>query len=424
MTTLSRIAFMKPTEASEVEPLPLRAATYPERFEPAPPRSPLTGPTQPFADARQNSRLDAALNDPLSVTWAQRFASPLRPDTRAHSVLQHRNAILVQAAVWQLFGLDGKLRRAGRSGPSPIVITPDDQSFCQVNNDGCLVSASLATGRTQWSYGLHLADSATYPFVGVRGRSVVVVGAELDRNPEEEPKHQTTLAVEVLDVGDPVEASPEGILRSGTSRGALVVDMAGDVVGAMDGDRVLVAWRDHVLTAGMDLSVKQLVRGTFEPRAVSLGDAGRAYLIVRTSEGPRLWMLNAQGEQVFSVRLPDDAADTRVPPIITGDHRVFVVTDSRITAFSPMGDHLWEFAPQRGRPRALVTAEGWLLVAVADTLGVIDAEGRSATIFHLPGETFSTAPVLTASGEIFVATETALVCIGPEFDASHRTIIR
>jgi hypothetical protein len=179
-----------------------------------------------------------------------------------------------------------------------------------------------------------------------------------------------------------------------------------------------------VLTAGPELSVKDLIGGSFEPRAISLGEAGRAYLIVRTTEGPRLWMLNAQGEQVFSARLPDDAADTRVPPILTADHRVFVVTDSRITAFSPMGEQLWEFAPQRGRPRALVTAEGWLLVAVDDTLGVIDAEGLSATLFQLPGEVFTTAPVLTASGEIFVATETSLVCIGPEMDLSHRTILR
>jgi len=124
------------------------------------------------------------------------------------------------------------------------------------------------------------------------------------------------------------------------------------------------------------------------------------------------------------VRLPDDAADTRVPPIITADHRVFVVTDSRITAFSPMGDQLWEFAPPMGRPKASVTAEGWLLIAVDDIVGIMDAEGRSATLFQLPGEGFVTAPVLTTSGEIFVATETALVCIGPEFDASHRTIIR
>ena len=424
MTTLSRIAFMKPAEVSEVEPQPIRAASYPERFDPAPPRATPTGPTQPFADGRQNSRLDAALRDPLSVTWAQRFASPLRPDTRAHSVLQHRDAILVQAPVWQLFGLNGSPRRAGRAGPSPMVISPDERAFLWVNSDGYLVSAPLDTGRTRWSYGLHLADGATFPFVGVRGPRVVVVGVEFAGNPEAQPKQATRLAVEVIEPGSPVDASPEGILRSAKTPGALEVGCAGDAFAAMSDDRVVVAWRDHLLAVGFDLSTKQLLRGTFEPRAISLGEAGRAYLIVRTSEGPRLWMLNAQGEQVFSVRLPDDAADTRVPPIITADHRVFVVTDSRITAFGPMGDQLWEFAPPKGRPRASVTAEGWLLVAVDDIVGIMDAEGRSATLFQLPGEVFVTAPVLTTSGEIFVATERELVCIGPEFDASHRTIIR
>lgn len=424
MTTLSRIAFMKPVEVSEVEPQPVRAASYPERFDPAPPRAAPSGPTQPFADGRQSSRLDAALRDPLSVTWTQRFASPLRPDTRAHSVLQHRDAILVQAPVWQLFGLNGGARRAGRAGPSPVVISPEERSFLWVNSDGYLVSAPLDTGRTRWSYGLHLSDGATYPFVGVRGPLVVVVGAEFAGNPEARPKQKTRLAVEVIEPGSPAEASPEGILRSAKTPGALEIECAGDVFAALSDDRVVVAWRDHVLSVGLDLSVKRLLRATFEPRAISLGEAGRAYLIVRTGEGPRLWMLNGQGEQVFSVRLPDDAVDARVPPILSADHRVFVVTDSRITAFSPTGEHLWEFAPPKGRPRASVTAEGWLLVAVDDLLGVMDAEGLSATLLQLPGEVFTTAPVLTSSGEIFVATETSLVCIGPEMDLSHRTILR
>ena len=110
MTTLSRIAFMKPTEVSEVEPRRMRAASLPERFDVAPPRPVASGAIQPFADGRQNSRLDAALSDPFAVTWSPRFVTPLRPDSRPHSVLQHRDALLVQAPVWQLFGLDGRPR--------------------------------------------------------------------------------------------------------------------------------------------------------------------------------------------------------------------------------------------------------------------------------------------------------------------------
>jgi hypothetical protein len=169
-----------------------------------------------------------------------------------------------------------------------------------------------------------------------------------------------------------------------------------------------------VLTTGYDLAIKQFVAGTFEPRAVSLGEFGRTYLIVRTADGPRLWMLNDEGEQVFDARLPEDASDTLVPPIVTGDHRVFVVTDTRIVAFSPMGDHLWEFVPSRGRPRAVTTAEGWLLVAVDDAIGVLDAEGRAASFFRLPGEVFRTAPVVTPAGEVIAATERSLVALSQQ----------
>jgi outer membrane protein assembly factor BamB len=424
MTTFALLSFMKPRQVIEVEPRALRVASLPERFAPAAPPAAPSGPTQPFADARQTSRLSVALEDPFAVTWALRFAAPLRPDTNAHSVLQHGDALLVQAPVWQLFGLDGRPRRAGATGSSPLVITADQRSFCWVNGDGCLVSAPLATGRTVWSYGLRLADGATYPFVGVRGRTVLVVGGEFDANPEANPRQATRLGLEVIDLGDPIEASDSGILRSATTPGTLTTDLRGDVFGAMDDERAVVAWRDHVLTAGHDLAIKQFVTGSFEPRALSLGDAGRTYLIVRTADGPRLWMLNREGEQVFDARLPEDARDTLVPPIVTGDHRVFVVTDTRIVAFSPTGEQLWEFIPPRGRPRAVVTAEGWLLVAVDDAIGVLDAEGRAASFFRLPGEVFCTAPVVTSAGEVIAATERSLVCIGPTFEAVDRTIVR
>ena len=186
----------------------------------------------------------------------------------------------------------------------------------------------------------------------------------------------------------------------------------------------MLAWRDHVLTVGLDLGARRLLSGSFVPRSISVGEAGRVYLVVRTSEGPRLWMLNAEGQQVFSARLPDDAADTLVPPVVAGDHRVFVVTDTRIVAFSPTGDLLWEFVAPQGRPRAMVTADGWLLVAAGETLGVFDAEGRSATLFHAPGEVFRTAPIVTPAGEIVVATERSLICIGPALDLYESTILR
>ena len=421
---LSRIAFMQPTVETEVVAQPMEVASLAERFEPAPPRSPAAGPGQPFGDARQTSRLDATLGDPFGVTWVQRFATPLRANTKAHSVMQFGNALLVQAPVWQLFGLDGRPRRAGRAGSSPLVVSPNDQSFRWVNGDGYLVSAPLATGEALWSYGLHLGDGASHPMLAVRGNQVVVLGGEIPGNPEAKVRRSPRFAVEVIELVPPMDVSEGGLLRSARSPGVLAADCAGDVVGALDRDAVVVAWKDHLLVAGLDLAVRRLSSGRFEPRAISVGEAGRVYLVVRTPEGPRLWMLNAEGQRVFSARLPDDAADTLVPPIIAPDQRVFVTTDTRISAFSPNGDALWEYAPPQGRPRAAVTADGWLLVAVDDSIGVFDAEGHSASLFHAPGEVFRTAPVLTMAGEIVAATERSLVCIGPEIDVFHRTIMR
>ncbi len=421
---LSLIAFMQPTVDTEVAPQRIEVASLSERFELAPAPLPPNGPGQPFGDAGQTSRLDAALGDPLGVTWVQRFATPLRADTRAHSLLQFGTALIVQASVWQLFGLDGKARRAGRSGSSPLLISPGDRSFRWVNSDGYLVSAPLSTGEAFWSYGLQLGDGASYPFVAARENRMFVLGGELAGNPEAHPRPATHFALQAIDLVPPFEVSPAGNLRSAHTLGALTVEFSGDVVGALNHDGVVIAWRDHVLTVGLDLVPGRLLTDSFVPRALSVGEAGRVYLVVRTSEGPRLWMLNAEGQRVFSAPLPDDAADTRVPPVVARDHRVFVVTDTRIVAFSPTGDRLWEFEPPHGRPRAMVTADGWLLVAAGETLGVFDAEGRSATLFHAPGEVFRTAPIVTPAGEIMVATERSLICIGPALEVFESTLIR
>ena len=421
---LSLIAFMQPTVDTEIAPQRIEVASLSERFEPAPARLPPQGPGQPFGDAGQTSRLDAALGDPLGVTWVQRFATPLRPDTRAHSVLQFGTALVVQAPVWQLFGLDGKARRAGRSGSSPLLVSPGDRSLRWVNGDGYLVSAPLSTGEAFWSYGLQLGDGASYPFLAARGNRMFILGGEGAGNPEADPHPATHFALQAVDLVPPFDVSGAGNLRSARSPGALTVEFSGDVLGALDHDAAVLAWRDHVLTVGLDLGARRLLSGSFVPRSISVGEAGRVYLVVRTSEGPRLWMLNAEGQQVFSARLPDDAADTLVPPVVAGDHRVFVVTDTRIVAFSPTGDLLWEFVAPQGRPRAMVTADGWLLVAAGETLGVFDAEGRSATLFHAPGEVFRTAPIVTPAGEIVVATERSLICIGPALDLYESTILR
>ncbi len=409
---LSRIAFLKPTVDTEMAVRPIQVATLPETFEPGVPRSPAVAPTQPFGDSRQSGRLDASLGDPRAVVWSPRFAAPLLPDTRAHSVFAHGDAIVVQAGVWQLFGTDGRLRGAGPAGTGPVAVSPTDRTLRWVDLHGRLTAATLDTGEPIWTHGLFHGDGATYPFLAVRGEHAVVIGADRFVNPEGLFRPEPTLAVEAITVNQPLSIAAGGILESVTSPGALTAPRdGGDVFGAAGDDNIVVAWRDHVMTLDFDLTPHSVRSGTFEPRAVSVGDAGRTYLIVRTADGPRLWMLNAEGEQVFSAVLPDEANETLVPPIVSPDHRVFVVTSKRIVAFSPIGDRLWEFAPAQGRPYASVTADGWLLVVVDQVLGVLDAEGRGTSLFAAPGEVFRTAPVLTPEGEILLASERSLLCL-------------
>ncbi len=422
----SRIAFLEPTVDTEVSEQPIRAASLPERFAPPAPGAPATGPTQPFGGPRQNARLDAALGDPRAVVWSPRYVTPLRPGTRAHSVLQSGDVVAVQAPVWQLFGADGSPRGVGRAGAGPIALSLADRTLRWVDGDGRLTAASLDTGEPIWTHGVFHGDGGTYPFLAVRGDVTVVIGEDRFVDPEALLRPEPTLSVEAITVTQPLAIAEGGILESVTAPGALVAPRDGEVLCAVGDDTVVVVWRDRVLTLGLDLTVRRVLTGTFEPRSVSLGDAGRVYLVVRTPDGPRLWMLNADGEQVFSATLPDDAAETRTPPVVAPDHRVFVASASRIVAFSATGDRQWEFAPPQGRPYASVTADGWLLVAVDQTLGVLDGEGLGTSLFSAPGEVFQAAPVLTPEGEILLATERSLICLryDPAIEMGEPTLVR
>jgi outer membrane protein assembly factor BamB len=413
-----RVSFAAPAVEVEVSPSPLEDASLPERFAPPAPPSNLPA-LQPFGGPQQHSRLNAFLGAPTAFRWVSRFEAPLREGTEAQAVLYSGDAVLVLASIWQLFGVDGAARRSGLSGLSPVVISPTDDTFRWVSADGTLVARALQTGEERWSCGAPLGDGGAYPVHAVGGTASLLAGAERDTDPEAED-FVPAFAVQWIDPTERPVVSRGGLLKNAVRTAALTGPSMGDLVGATDGAHVFVAFEGLALRLDMALEVTKASSFAAKPRAVSMGDAGRVYLVVSTPGGAALWLINAQGERVFAAALP---RDTRVPPIVTPDHRVFVTTDDEVLAFSPEGRPLWRVSSPLRPPRASVTADGWLLVSLGEELRAFDAEGRSAVLSYSVGRPFVTAPVITAHGEILVATTETLVCLSYEaltFAAGYR----
>lgn len=434
-------AFRQPSRGQLVEPLAMGASSVPEAFSPAPPGVPPSGWTQPHGNAGLNGRLDALLGDASGLIWTPRFEVPLFPDARPHSVMQAGDAVAVQARVLQVFGLDGTPRFIRSAGSSPAALGATDGTLRYVNGDGYLTAVRLADGRELWTRMSHFGDDAEYPFLTAEGARTILVGSERDMNPEADPM-PFCLSFEVLEPGRPTSAALGGdavrVDADGdegergdqeeerappVAAGALVAERDGQVFAARSGDTVLIAWQDMLATVSLDLQVRRLLTAAFTPLALSADEAGRAYLIVRTEEGPALWLVNAVGERVFDEALPDDGGVVHTPPLVAPDHRVFVVTQKRVIAFSPAGEFLWEFVPPSGRPYASVTADGWLLVSVDRSVGLLDGYGRGKALYTSSGEAFCTAPVLTPNGEILVASEGSLLCLEFE-EVGSRTVVR
>ncbi|MDO9018257.1 MAG: PQQ-binding-like beta-propeller repeat protein [Deltaproteobacteria bacterium] len=405
-----RVTFGAGGVESDVAASPLATASLPERFADVPPRSPPEAVLQTWGGPTQDGRVHASLIDPMAFRWGERFAAPLRDGTTATGLLYVEDAVLVQAAIWQLFDLEGTPRRAGLGGPSAITLSPSDMTFRFVNSDGLLVAHSLSDGEPLWSCGAPIGTNGPYGVHALVGTATLLAGNERDVNPEA-LEFTPEFSAQWIDATSKPEVSRGGLLRNAKRSAALTGPARGDLFGATDGRQVVLAFEDHVLHLDMELAVRRLSTAPFAPRAISLGDAGRAYLVVTTPDGHALWMLNAEGERVFAAPLP---APTKVPPILAADHRVFVTTDAEILAFSPTGELRWRFASPDGAPRASVTADGWLLASTGEELRAFDAEGQSAILARSPGQRFVTAPLLTLSGEILVATTRTLFCLGYE----------
>lgn len=401
-----RCTFGQAATEIDVPAMPLPTASLPERFDVDPP-SGLPGASQPFGGPAQNSRLGASLGSPSSFRWVQRFEVPLREGAAAHSLMHHGDRVLVQARNWELFDHDGHRIRSALSGASPIGVCGEDGTFRFVSADGTLDAYQLSNGEGLWSCGAPVGDGGPYPVLAMRGRATLLAGSERTVNPEAEG-FVPVFSAQWIDPTEEPKVSPGGILRNALRSPALQGDTRGELLGAVGDRGVTLVFDDLLLMLTPELDVTQALTGTFSPRAISAGGRGRIYLVVTTPDGPALWMINAQGERVFSTAL---SAITRVPPIITPDHRIFVTTDTEVLAFSPVGELLWRVESPKKPPRASVTADGWLLASMGDELRVFDAEGRSAVLSYSMDRPFVTAPIITADGEILVATTVSLVSL-------------
>lgn len=362
-------------------------------------------------NTEQNSRLDAPL--PAASRWTKRWSKPLRERNIPRHVLQSGDRIVVESPVWELFDLSGKQLWALAAGISPLVLDPEHGHIYFADANGMLRACRLTDGREVFSTMPLFADEFVRPYLKRSGNRLVIAGVERDLDPEKRVRPARSI-IELVDLGTSPEVSATGLLVSARNVSSLIFPSTSLVV-AGAGDSLVVAIEDHITIVDGDLKIAAAYRGKFLPRSISLDEARRIYLVVTTETGGlALWIISPQGELLRSIELPADLASIDAPPAIGYDHSIYLRMAGGIVAFAATGEKLWEYRPTAPVVGLAVTSDDRLLVSSGSDLSIIDRAGTPTIIQSFPGERIATAAVITATGDIVVATECKLHILTPQ----------
>ncbi len=354
-----------------------------------------------------NSRLPATLPaGPWKVRWQAMLNETFAPDT----VVQQADRILTQGGgLWQLFDTAGKELQQGRYSGSAVVLDAERSLFYAVNRSSSLAAYRLSTGEAAFLADPTYGDVFVRPYLARRGDRLVVVGVETEGFPHR-PKPPNRSLAEYIQFDHPPQVHPYGLLLP-TGQGQLEFRTA-KLEAAMAGDTLVLAIPSRVYLADISLHVRRALDGDFQALLMSLDEAGRIYLVALVGEEKVLWVVTPEGKRLVSLTLKPEHQTVIAPPIVGYDHRIYLLTRSLVVALDAEGKLLWERAAGGAVAGAGVAADHRLLVAAGEELAVFDPDGERRLLYRFRGEPLVTPPVLTAGGEILLASARRLYCLG------------
>jgi hypothetical protein len=392
-----------PNETRDVQPLSSPFALTPETV------GDNLNSCRPFVNDCLNSRLAQTL--PVG-DWTIRCSTPLEPGLRPKHILHAFDRIIIQGdGPWQLFDRDCNSLARGYLDGSDVLLDAENKLFYLSDAAGMIEAHNLDDSNRVFSASLLFGQAYYRSFMARRNERMIVVSIEReidqDAEPEDKPQDST---IEVLKFDEPQSIDQDGILRSSQVVAELIRKTLW-LLSALQDETLVVATDNQICLIDFDLQIKTAINGEFTPNTMSLSNAGLIYLVVSDKEGLSLWLMTPAGEKVYSTNLPTEIKNIFHPPIIGYDHRVYLIADKRLLAFSPSGDCIWECKTQSEIGGATITADNQLLVSMGGELAVFDANCKYKTLYEFKGESLQTPPTLTSNGELVVASRNKLYCL-------------
>jgi len=401
-----QIRFVKGFKGTDLTP-PAREIR-PGVAKPLAPAAPSGPPGYPvaYANSSRNSRVPQKL--PV-VEWQVRWQIPVDSERQPVWVLQQGDRILVRAPQWRLLAPEGRVLAAGPAGGGPILLDADHDLFYRLLPSSFLAAARLSTGQQVFLFQPAFGDIFSRTFLARRGDRLLI-GAE-ERALDPDGLHLPTRSlIESMPLPATIRTTEMGLLQYDTPGDELHVDALRMPVAAADQAVVAVA-PGCIVIADWALQVRHVLTAEFEPLSFSLDEAGRIYLLVRSSERFALWLLTQEGERLYALDLPASVPEPSGPPLIAHDHTAYILAGSQVLAVAPDGKLNW-LKPASGRVAGgIVAADDQLVLAEGDAITAWNRLGQRRVVHAFPGEQLSSPPVLASNGDLLVASQGSLFCL-------------
>lgn len=358
--------------------------------------------SMPFATAASHSRLPSAVPP---GTWRIRWELPVA-SAPAYVLQAGPRAIAVGGGRWELFDLSGRAIRKGSYTSSLVSAHEASGLFFFVDENNFLLAHRLSSGEREFMTAVTYGETFVRPHLFRHEQRILWSAYERDTYPHSPGRPPRSL-IEMRELSPKTETDSFGLLFSLTDDARLYLATRQLSTAAL-GKQVVAAIPGAVLFASDRLEPqRRLLTETAEPAGLALDETGRVYLVAQQGEDRTLWIITPQGQRL---RLPlsRDWGPFLAPPIIGLDHRVFLVTAGRALCFAPDGKLLWENIPGASIAGAAVAADGTLLVSAGARVLGISAAGQARVLRDFEGDSLTTPPVLTRSGELLVASRQKL----------------
>lgn len=380
-----------------------RSASTPVRAQPAPKGE----STRPYINDQLNSRLPKDLADgPLAVRWK----ADLAPEFPSAFVLAAGNRIVTEApGRWQLFDAEGKALGAGKLGAGDVVMDASNGLLYTIDPYGVIEAYRLSDGALAYSVSISGGEEWQRAFYARRGNEFAIVSFSRLLQPHAAAT-PSGVSVDVQDLGNPIDVQQE-IVVSAKQKSRLYFE-APRAFAALLGDALITAIPNEIEVTAFGETVRRRLLDKFDAGPLSLDESGRIYIL--SSHGapqPSLWVLTQEGERVAAFATPADFTLTATPPVVGYDHQIYLASRREIIMLSAQGALLWRRPSQGAIAGIAVTPAGSLIVAEGSSLSAFDSKGERQVLYKFEGESLSTPPAMTPSGDIVVASTKRLYCL-------------